>query len=102
MTRRPLSLLLATIFLVSLSCNLPNNHDGENDPTLPPSPVPSLQPDNPNPVPTDTPVIVHVVTPVSNPRTGRLVYDVDSSGTASEKRAPYGDSYKINRLERPF
>jgi hypothetical protein len=31
-----------------------------------------------------------------------LVYDVESSGTGPEKRAPYGDSYKINRLERPF
>jgi len=31
-----------------------------------------------------------------------VVYDVESSLTAPEKRAPYGDSYDINRLERPF
>ncbi|HET8580083.1 MAG TPA: hypothetical protein VFL31_03715 [Nitrospiraceae bacterium] len=29
---------------------------------------------------------------------GTLIYDVESSGVA----APYGDSYRINRLERPF
>src|SRR5688572_24526940 len=29
---------------------------------------------------------------------GKLIYDVESSGVA----APYGDSYKINRFERPF
>jgi hypothetical protein len=37
-----------------------------------------------------------------SPRPGKLIYDVESSGTAPEKRAPYGDSYDINRLERPF
>jgi hypothetical protein len=31
-----------------------------------------------------------------------LVVDVESSGTGAEGRAPYGDSYKINRFERPF
>ena len=30
------------------------------------------------------------------------MYDVDSSGTASQHRAPYGDSYNINLFERPF
>jgi hypothetical protein len=30
------------------------------------------------------------------------VYDVESQGTAPEKRAPYGDSHNINRFERPF
>jgi hypothetical protein len=33
---------------------------------------------------------------------GKLVYDVESQSTAPELRAPYGDSYNINRLERPF
>jgi hypothetical protein len=36
-----------------------------------------------------------------NPK-GALIYDVDSSGTASQHRAPYGDSYNINLFERPF
>jgi hypothetical protein len=41
------------------------------------------------------------MTPAS-PRGGKLVYDVESAGTAPELRAPYGDSYDMNRLERPF
>ncbi|RME90150.1 MAG: hypothetical protein D6770_03110 [Anaerolineae bacterium] len=31
-----------------------------------------------------------------------IAYDVDSKDTAPEHRAPYGDSYKLNRFERPF
>jgi hypothetical protein len=46
-------------------------------------------------------VLTHVVTP-SSPKGGKLVYDVESAGTAPEQRAPYGDSYDMNRLERPF
>jgi hypothetical protein len=55
-------------------------------------------------VPTASPTIevVHTQTPSTSPGAGILVYDVESSGTALEKRAPYGDSYNINRLERPF
>jgi hypothetical protein len=34
--------------------------------------------------------------------TGKLIYDVKSVDTAAENRAPYGDSYDINLLERPF
>lgn len=50
---------------------------------------------------TATVVVTHLVTP-SAPGPGKLVYDVESSGTAPEQRAPYGDSYDMNRLERPF
>jgi hypothetical protein len=46
--------------------------------------------------------VAHVVSPATSPSSGMLIYDVESSGTAPEKRAPYGDSYDINRLERPF
>ncbi len=60
-------------------------------PTAPPAQIPS----------TATVVVTHVVTPLA-PRGGKLVYDVDSSGTAPDKRAPYGDSYDNNLLERPF
>jgi hypothetical protein len=35
-------------------------------------------------------------------KTGQLIYDVVSVDTAAEERAPYGDSYDINLLERPF
>jgi hypothetical protein len=36
------------------------------------------------------------------PPPGKLIDDADSSGTGPEGRAPYGDSYKLNRFERPF
>lgn len=55
----------------------------------------------PTQIPTASAVVTHVVTPAA-PRAGKLVYDVESASTAPEKRAPYGDSYDINRLERPF
>jgi hypothetical protein len=35
-------------------------------------------------------------------KTGQLIYDVVSVDTAEEQRAPYGDSYDISLLERPF
>jgi len=57
--------------------------------TIPPTPVPA------------TATAAHTLTP-AEPRAGKLVYDVESSGTGPERRAPYGDSYDINRLERPF
>jgi len=44
----------------------------------------------------------HVAKPGEPPASGTLNYDVDSSGTGSEHRAPYGDSYNINLFERPF
>jgi hypothetical protein len=53
-------------------------------------------------IPTNTPVVVHAVSPTGPSKLGALIYDVDSSGTGPEGRAPYGDSYDINRLERPF
>jgi hypothetical protein len=60
--------------------------------SMPPSEIPA----------TETPQISHISNPASSPGNGGLVYDVESSGTAPEHRAPYGDSYDINRLERPF
>jgi hypothetical protein len=50
---------------------------------------------------TAVPTVQHVTTP-GEPGSGRTVYDVESQSTAPERRAPYGDSYDINRLERPF
>jgi hypothetical protein len=57
----------------------------------------------PPPAATDEPTttITHVEFPLSAPDS-KLFYDAESSGTAPEKRAPYGDSYDLNRLERPF
>jgi hypothetical protein len=44
----------------------------------------------------------HAVHPLVAVPGGPLHYDVDSSGTGPEHRAPYGDSYGINLFERPF
>lgn len=48
------------------------------------------------------PPIVHYQTPSIDFPQGRSGVDVDSSGTGPEGRAPYGDSYDISLLERPF
>jgi hypothetical protein len=84
---------------------------------LPPSPEPPTATQEPptaepptaapptateTPTVTPSPTIAHQVFPVENPALGGIVYDVVSEGTAPELRAPYGDSYQINRLERPF
>lgn len=45
---------------------------------------------------------VHAMKPADAVPAGAPHYDVDSSGTASDHRAPYGDSYNINLFERPF
>jgi hypothetical protein len=44
----------------------------------------------------------HVATPGEPPGTGKLNYDVDSSVTGTQNRAPYGDFYPQNLFERPF
>lgn len=102
-------MLALTIFLITaLACNMsggaatptPLSLEGTaiipvageaGTPTVPPTEIPA----------TATVVLTHVVTPDS-PRGGKLIYDVQSAGTALELRAPYGDSYDMNRLERPF
>src|SRR5690349_5910627 len=91
--------LLVLVLIFILACNLPGNNTS--------TPIPSEG--NPTsiimtevvPV-TSTPVITHLTTPSTSPPAGQVVYDVESSLTALEQRAPYGDSYDINRLERPF
>jgi hypothetical protein len=105
---------LMILFLTVLACNL-----GTAGPPaqLQPSPVPSeIQPvqvqpsltpvvidEAPSEVPSPAVVsVVHQVKPADVALPGKLVYDVESADTAAEKRAPYGDSYAINRLERPF
>jgi hypothetical protein len=59
-----------------------------------PSPTPEL--------PTPTPAISHSLVPATNIKAGKLINDVVSVDTAAQKRAPYGDSYDVNRFERPF
>ena len=110
MRRKPTTLLLlSTAILISLACNLP--FFAASVPTttpVPPMPPPlptetATMPPAPTEIlPTNTPEIIHTMTPASPASIGAIVYDVFSKDTAPEKRAPYGDSYQINRLERPF
>jgi hypothetical protein len=48
------------------------------------------------------PSINHVLYPANIQTAGTINYDVDSSGTSPEHRAPYGDIYRFNFFERPF
>jgi hypothetical protein len=114
---------LILIFVI-LACNLPGvTIDLGTDPVLPtatdtpsvsapatqadaaiateaPSPTPEL----PTPeLPTPTLEISHSLIPSTIVKPGKLIInDVVSVDTAAEKRAPYGDSYPVNRFERPF
>lgn len=87
-------LILLTAFFLVQGCNLP----GVSTPAPPTEPPPvnaaTDLPQSPEPV-------EHQMIPISAPD-AKPYPDVFSSDTAPEKRAPYGDSYEINRLERPF
>lgn len=108
-----IALCLILIFVV-LACNLPNPQDtgpAAIPPTstpLPPSATPAMlatATETPSPTPeppTPTKEIFHSLIPSSSIKMGKLILDVVSADTAAEKRAPYGDSYDINRFERPF
>jgi len=112
--------LIAIILIVGLACSLPGlvTQPTPQPPTEQPVQIEpsttaiSVQPtatvfsgesNLPEiPTATSTPVITHVNFPLDSIKDGGVVFDVESSGTAAEKRAPYGDSYDIYRLERPF
>lgn len=96
MNKKPHILIVAFLILLVLSCNLPS---GIAAPEV--SNVPSETPTLVTVIDTPTLQVLHQISPVSA-STSKLFYDVESATTASEQRAPYGDSYDINRLERPF
>ena len=114
----PFLFLIAIILIVGLACSLPGIAPQtapqiqtatpvQLEPTsAPPQPTATVFSGESNlpelPTATSTPVITHIDFPISSVSLGMLVYDVESSGTAPEKRAPYGDSYDIYRMERPF
>lgn len=94
-------IFLAIIMIVVLACNVPSAVTPTALPVVPAEIIPATS----APVIENTPLVVavtHALIPSTSPDPGGLIYDVESSGTAPEKRAPYGDSYDINRLERPF
>jgi len=97
------------LLIAMLACNLPFvvatsappiSPTAEQAPLIPIAGQPTTAPPTEIPA-TATVLVTHTMTP-TDPRGGKLIYDVQSAGTAAEKRAPYGDSYDINRLERPF
>jgi serine/threonine protein kinase len=118
--------LLTIALCAVLGVNLFRNSFAKEQPTPTKSPVLSTvtallpvtgntQPASPEPASTSTaempgsaPTVVnvaevqHVSYPASSIAAGTEVFDVSSKDTASEQRAPYGDSYDINLLERPF
>jgi hypothetical protein len=102
--------IISSIALFALACTIPffASSPPEAVPTSAPisSPIPTVfiaESNLPTLIPpTSTPSVVHILYPVTSPPSGGIVYDVVSQDTAPEKRAPYGDSYNINRLERPF
>jgi len=101
-----LSVIVMLIAAV-LSCNLPSAATSSQQSSPQTSPNAAAA-STTSPAPTSTPAatptlsITHSMTPANINPTGTLIYDVDSSGTAPQHRAPYGDSYNINLFERPF
>ncbi len=100
--RLVLSLGVLVVLGAILACNLVQAPPPSAAPIRPAAT--SALPGEPPTVPasTDTPAVTHVMLPSEVAGGGTLVYDVDSQPTSPEQRAPYGDSYQINRLERPF
>lgn len=100
-TSRFLLPLLLIILIIILACNLPSASSTPLPPTAE-AQQPTAATEPPTLIAyTPTIEIKHNVTP-GDVSAGKLVYDVTSEDTAPEERAPYGDSYDINRLERPF
>jgi hypothetical protein len=102
---------LALLPVASLACNLGATQLPDQIITTPPqstapeaaSATAVVRTETATPAPeTPTAAVVHAMHPADLVATGQPVYDVESDSTAPEKRAPYGDSYDINRLERPF
>ncbi len=100
--RDSVSVLVSSIALslAILACNLAANLSPTPLQPTPISAAPVLQPTAA--VSTEAPVVTHVMRPAEVAPSGLRVVDVDTRPTAPERRAPYGDSYQINRLERPF
>jgi hypothetical protein len=104
------------IFLI-MACNMPkpqgavptviapSNTPGVSIVSVPPTEEMATATEVPSPtpeLPTPTITVLHSLIPSTFVKPGKLINDVVSVDTASQKRAPYGDSYDINRFERPF
>jgi len=112
----PIAIFGITLLLIALACNMPGSvvnpaatalpvtstvasaSTEANQNTATPNPLPTAE------IPTPTVAIPHALVPSTSVtiKASNLIHDVVSVDTAAEKRAPYGDSYNINLLERPF
>ncbi len=96
----PTLLTLSVLLTTALACSLPFASPDTSEETLTESPAQQALP------PTDITATVQPVTHINFPKDtrtdGNIFYDVSSKETANEHRAPYGESYKLNRFERPF
>jgi len=95
---RALQLAGAIAVFATLACNLGSAITPEQN-TISDTATPVVEA---VPLATATVAVTHVMLPSSPPVSGTLVYDVVTQDTATKRCAPYGDSYDINRLERPF
>lgn len=108
--RRSIPGLVLAALVLALACNLPFalGTSPTQGPVIPwasaqfASPQPAGAGQTPAPPVSGTAATQHTATPADVGSSGTLNYDVDSSGTGAEHRAPYGDSYNINLFERPF
>jgi hypothetical protein len=112
MKRSMISRLVLLFILVTGACAPvpePTATEAQSAPNTEAAPATSTSEDTATsePEPTDTepavtkaiPVTGHLLTPAEDPPPfEKLAYDVESGG----RSAPYGDSYRINRFERPF
>lgn len=117
MIRKKFLALLGFVVVFTLACGLSSGNSPAPAPTIEivtqPSDTPALPPTSTSvsPPPTDLPPtaalnepasVTHLLFPGEAGGLGTPNYDVESNGTAPEKRAPFGDSYNLNLLERPF
>lgn len=118
MTRKKNLVFLAFVVIFTLACGLSSGNSPAPAPAIEPiiaqpSDTPAPVPDSPSvsSPPTDLPptavldkpaAVAHLLFPGDSGSFGVPSYDVESNGTAPQKRAPFGDSYKLNLLERPF
>ncbi len=116
-TYNPKSFALLSLVLLMLACSLRGIAADQEATAIPLAPtdtpasnVPTEQPEEPTAMPsptiespTATITVSHSLVPSTTIKTDVVVVnDVVSVDTAPEKRAPYGDSYKVNLFERPF
>jgi hypothetical protein len=110
--REILYLYIAFAMVLGVACK-PQSFASEPAPQASSSIItPSSSPDEAteNSTPSSAPAVTEMIPITSHlmkppdiaPTPRKMVDDVESSGTGPEGRAPYGDSYKLNRFERPF